>query len=41
MAFPDRKELELARDEWPGERFGAATLTTLEDAAEVLGGAEM
>eukprot|EP00629_Pelagomonadales_sp_RCC1024_P001309 CAMPEP_0119275312 /NCGR_PEP_ID=MMETSP1329-20130426/13592_1 /TAXON_ID=114041 /ORGANISM="Genus nov. species nov., Strain RCC1024" /LENGTH=302 /DNA_ID=CAMNT_0007275689 /DNA_START=63 /DNA_END=968 /DNA_ORIENTATION=- len=38
MAFPDRKELELARDEWPGERFGAATLTTLEDAAEVLSG---
>jgi len=38
MCFPDRKELELAREEWPGAAYAAATLTTLEDAAEVLSG---
>ena len=35
LAFPDRKELELAREEWPGASYAKATLTTLEDAAEV------
>ena len=39
LAFPDRKELELARDEWPGAAYERATLTTLEDAAEALTGA--
>jgi hypothetical protein len=38
LAFPDRKELELAREEWPGAAYAKATLTTLEDAAEVLSG---
>ena len=38
LAFPDRKELELAREEWPGASYAKATLTTLEDAAEVLSG---
>ena len=38
LAFPDRKELELAREEWPGGMYDKATLTTLEDAAEVLSG---
>ena len=39
LAFPDRKELELARAEWPGAAYSAATLTTLEDAADCLSGA--
>ena len=38
LAFPGRKELELAREEWPGAAYAKATLTTLEDAAEVLSG---
>lgn len=38
LAFPDRKELELAREEWPGQAYAKATLTTLEDAAEVMSG---
>jgi hypothetical protein len=38
LAFPDRKELELAREEWPGQAYAKATITTLEDAAEVMSG---
>ncbi|KAJ8600709.1 hypothetical protein CTAYLR_003919 [Chrysophaeum taylorii] len=40
LAFPDRKELELAREAWPGTMYAAATLTTLEDAATALSGAD-
>ena len=38
IAFPDRKELELAREAWPGQAFQKATLTTIADAAAVLSG---
>lgn len=38
VLFPDRKELELARDAWPGEAYRRATLTTIEDAATALSG---
>lgn len=38
LAFPDRRELELAQREWPGQQFQRATLTTIEDAAVALGG---
>lgn len=36
VAFPDRKELELARQEWPGGAYSKATLTTIEDTAVAL-----
>lgn len=39
VAYPDRKELELAREAWPGAAYNVATLTTVEDAAERLSGA--
>jgi len=38
IVFPDRKELELAREAWPGGLYQQATLTTIEDAAVALRG---
>ena len=40
VALPDRRELELAEDAWPGKVFKQATLTTIEDAAAALRGEE-
>jgi len=42
LIFPDLKECELARIEWPGKRYMAATFTTLKAATEFLvsGGGE-
>uniref|UniRef100_A0A7S3JY64 DUF1995 domain-containing protein n=1 Tax=Aureoumbra lagunensis TaxID=44058 RepID=A0A7S3JY64_9STRA len=40
LAFPDRKELELATEAWPGRAYQKCTLTTIEDAASVLAGKE-
>jgi len=36
LIFPDLKECELARTEWPGKRYMAATFTTLKAATEFL-----
>jgi len=36
LIFPDLKECELARIEWPGKRYMAATFTTLKAATEFL-----
>mmetsp|Transcript_10607 Transcript_10607/g.35084 ORF Transcript_10607/g.35084 Transcript_10607/m.35084 type:complete len:316 (+) Transcript_10607:1261-2208(+) len=40
LAFPDRRELELAKKAWPGQAFKRATMTTIEDAAATLKGEE-
>ncbi|KAJ1457054.1 hypothetical protein M885DRAFT_586875 [Pelagophyceae sp. CCMP2097] len=37
LAFADRKELEVAREAWPGRAFTTATLSTIEDSAAALG----
>eukprot|EP00979_Chaetoceros_neogracilis_P002731 scaffold447_cov250-Chaetoceros_neogracile.AAC.3 len=36
LIFPDLKECELARNEWLGARYQAATFTTIEAATEFL-----
>jgi len=38
LIFPDLKECELARKEWQGGRYQAATFTTIEKATEFLVG---
>ncbi len=38
LIFPDLKECELARKEWQGSRYQAATFTTIESATEFLMG---
>ena len=38
LTFPDLKECELARKEWQGGRYQAATFTTIEAATEFLVG---
>jgi len=38
LRYPDRKELELAKENWPGAAYNRATLTTVEDAAARLSG---
>jgi hypothetical protein len=38
LTFPDLKECELARKEWQGSKYQAATFTTIEAATEFLSG---
>ena len=38
MVFADDTELELAKEAYPGKKFQAGTLTTLNAAAAQLGG---
>ena len=38
LVFPDLKECELARNEWQGSRYQAATFTTIEAVTEFLVG---